>query len=193
NRFNDGKCDASGRLWAGTMGLDASRKSGAIYRIDADLTWQRMDAPFTVANGLDWSPDGRTFYFTDSATGIIHAYDFDVRSGAIANRRIFARIDPADGRPDGLAVDAEGCLWSALWDGWAVRRFDPSGRVMSDLRLPVPRPTSVAFGGGGYRTLFITSARIRLPARILADAPFSGSLFAADVGVAGWPAGQFSG
>lgn len=193
NRFNDGKCDAAGRLWAGTMGLDATRKSGAIYRVDADLSWRRMDGPFTVANGMDWSPDGRMFYFTDSSAGTIFAYDFDAASGTISNRRAFARIDPADGRPDGLTIDADGCIWSALWDGWAVRRFDPAGKMMSDLRMPVPRPTSVAFGGQDFRTLFITSARIRLPARILADAPFSGGIFAADVGVAGWPAGQFSG
>ncbi|MCA3596450.1 MAG: SMP-30/gluconolactonase/LRE family protein [Methylobacterium sp.] len=193
NRFNDGKCDAQGRLWAGTMSLDAMRKTGSIYRIDPDLRWQRMDGPFTVANGLDWSPDGRTFYFADSAAGAIYAYDFDPARGTLAHRRVFAMVDPADGRPDGLTVDAEGCVWSALWDGWAVRRFDPSGRMMSDLRLPVPRPTSVAFGGADYRTLYITSARIRLPARILADAPFSGGIFAADAGVAGWPAGQFAG
>jgi sugar lactone lactonase YvrE len=152
-----------------------------------------MDGPFTVANGLDWSPDGRTFYFADSAAGAIYAYDFDPAPGTLAHRRVFAMVDPADGRPDGLTVDAEGCVWAALWDGWAVRRFDPSGRMMSDLRLPVPRPTSVAFGGADYRTLYITSARIRLPARILADAPFSGGIFAADAGVAGWPAGQFAG
>lgn len=193
NRFNDGKCDSEGRFWAGTMGLDATRNSGALYRIAADLSWQRMDSPFTVANGLDWSPDGSTFYFTDSAAGVIYAYDFDAASGEIGNRRVFTRIDPADGRPDGMTIDADGCLWSALWDGWAVRRFDPSGRVMSDLRLPVPRPTSVAFGGQDYQTLFITSARVRLPARILADAPFSGGIFAANVGVAGRPSTQFAG
>ena len=193
NRFNDGKCDPMGRLWAGTMGLDATRKSGAIYRVNADLSWRRMDGPFTVANGMDWSPDGRTFYFTDSSAGTIFAYDYDPGSGEIANRRIFARIDEADGRPDGLTIDSEGCVWSALWDGWAVRRFDPSGKVISDLRMPVPRPTSVCFGGPDYRTLYVTSARIRLPARILADAPFSGGIFAANVGVSGWPAGQFGG
>lgn len=193
NRFNDGKCDPAGRLWAGTMSLDATRKSGALYRIDGNLDWRCMDQLFTVANGLDWSPDGKTFYFTDSAAGLIYAYAFDVAAGELGARRIFARIDPADGRPDGLTVDSQGCIWSALWDGWAVRRFDSEGRMMSDLRLPVPRPASVAFGGPEYRQLFITSARIRLPARILAEAPFSGGVFAADVGVAGRPARTFAG
>jgi sugar lactone lactonase YvrE/DNA-binding IclR family transcriptional regulator len=193
NRFNDGKCDIAGRLWAGTMSIDAARKSGALYRIDTDLTWQRMDRPFTVANGLDWSPDGRTMYFTDSAAGHIYAYPCDPSDGTLGQRRVFAVIDPAEGRPDGLTVDAEGCVWSALWDGWAVRCFSPDGKPIRDLRLPVPRPTSVTFGGVGLRTLFITSARLRLPAKILADAPFSGGIFGADVGVAGQPPRLFGG
>lgn len=193
NRFNDAKCDAQGQLWAGTMSLDAARNSGALYRIGADYAWQRMDTPFTVANGLDWSPDGRTFYFTDSSAGAIYAYPFDPERGALGKRRIFARIEPGDGRPDGLTVDAEGCLWSALWDGWCIRRFDPQGRVMQDLRVPVPRPTSVTFGGPDLKTLFITSARVRVPAKILAEAPFSGGILAANVGVAGRPAHLFAG
>lgn len=193
NRFNDAKCDSAGRLWAGTMSLDATRASGALYRIGADHGWQRMDSPFTVANGLDWSPDGRIFYFTDSSAGAIYAYPCDPESGALGKRRLFARIDPAEGRPDGLTVDAEGCVWSALWDGWAIRRFDPGGRVMRDLRVPVPRPTSVAFGGRDLATLFITSARVRVPAKILAEAPFSGGILAADTGVSGRPASLFAG
>ncbi|MGL4241695.1 MAG: SMP-30/gluconolactonase/LRE family protein [Beijerinckiaceae bacterium] len=193
NRFNDAKCDPAGRLWAGTMSLDATRRSGALYRIEADDSWARMDHPFTVANGLDWSPDGRTFYFTDSKAGAIYAYPFDPKTGTLGKRSLFARIPPDEGRPDGLTVDAEGCVWSALWDGWCVRRFDPQGRAMRDLRLPVPRPTSVAFGGADLRTLYITSARIRVPAKILAEAPFSGGILAADVGVAGRPAHLFVG
>jgi sugar lactone lactonase YvrE/DNA-binding IclR family transcriptional regulator len=193
NRFNDAKCDPSGRLWAGTMSLDATQKSGALYRIDPDHAWQRMDHPFTVANGLDWSLDGRVFYFIDSSAGTIYAYDFDMEKGTLGKRRVFARIEPGEGRPDGLTVDAEGCIWSALWDGWCVRRFDPQGRVMRDLRVPVPRPTSVAFGGPGLKTLFITSARVRVPAKILAEAPFSGGILAIDVGVSGRPANLFRG
>ena len=103
-----------------------------------------------------------------------------------------ARVEAGEGRPDGLTVDAEGCVWCALWDGWCVRRFAPDGQTMRDLRLPVPRPTSVAFGGNDHATLFVTSARIRLPAKLLAEAPYSGGLFAATVGVRGKPAGMFS-
>ncbi|MGL4635356.1 MAG: SMP-30/gluconolactonase/LRE family protein [Beijerinckiaceae bacterium] len=193
NRFNDGKCDSAGRLWAGTMSLDAQRKSGSLYCISPDLAARRMDRGFTVANGMDWSPDGKVMYFVDSAAGAIFCYDFDHGTGAITNRRIFAQIEDSACRPDGLTVDAEGCIWCALWDGWSIRRFDPAGRKMRDLRVPVPRPTSVAFGGPDLATLYITSARIRLPATLLADAPYSGGIFAADVGVRGRPGGLFGG
>jgi sugar lactone lactonase YvrE/DNA-binding IclR family transcriptional regulator len=193
NRFNDGKCDRLGRLWGGTMRLDASRATGALYAIAGDRSWKRVAAGFTVANGLDWSPDGRTFYFADSAPGRVYAYDFDLTAGAISNRRIFAEINAEDGRPDGLAVDSEGFLWCAIWDGWCVRRYDPDGRLEREVRLPVPRPTSVAFGGEDLKTLFITTARIRLPSRVLAEAPFSGGLFAIQAPTAGLPISEFAG
>ncbi|RDI51363.1 IclR family transcriptional regulator [Microvirga subterranea] len=193
NRFNDGKCDRLGRLWGGTMRLDASRATGALYAIAGDRSWKRVAAGFTVANGLDWSPDARTFYFADSAPGRIHAYDFDLAAGAIDNRRIFAEIDASEGRPDGLAVDSEGFLWCAIWDGWCVRRYDPDGRLEREVRLPVPRPTSVAFGGEDLKTLFITTARIRLPSRVLTEAPFSGGLFAMPAPAAGLPISEFAG
>lgn len=193
NRFNDGKCDRQGRLWAGTMCLDARRSTGALYRIDPDGNWQRFVGGLTVSNGLDWSPDGRTFYFVDSAPGRIYAFDFDSNKGTISRQRVFAEIAPASGRPDGIAVDAEGCLWCAVWDGWCVNRYAPDGSLIEEIRLPVPRPTSVCFGGPDLKTLFVTSARIRLPSRILADAPFSGGLFALPVDVPGLPAAAFGG
>jgi sugar lactone lactonase YvrE/DNA-binding IclR family transcriptional regulator len=193
NRFNDGKCDRAGRLWAGSMSLDASRPTGALYAIAGDLTWSRADHGFTVANGLDWSPDGRTFYFVDSAPGRIYAYDFENMAGTLSNRRVFVEVPSADGRPDGLTVDADGFVWCAIWDGWCVRRYAPDGRLDREVRLPVPRPTSVCFGGRDLKTLFITSARIRLPSRILAKAPFSGGLFALPVDVPGLPPSEFAG
>ncbi|MBZ6077211.1 SMP-30/gluconolactonase/LRE family protein [Microvirga puerhi] len=193
NRFNDGKCDRLGRLWGGTMRLDASRATGALYAISGDRTWRKVASGFTVANGLDWSPDGRTLYFVDSAPGRIYAYDFDLSAGTIDNRRIFATVDAQEGRPDGLAVDSEGFLWCAIWDGWCVRRYAPDGRLDREIRLPVPRPTSVAFGGDDLKTLFITTARIRLPSRALAEAPFSGGLFAMAAPAAGLPVSEFAG
>jgi sugar lactone lactonase YvrE len=178
NRFNDGKCDPAGRLWGGTMRLDASAPAGSLYRIDASSTATVMDGGFTVSNGLDWSPDGRRLYFADSAAGHVYAYDFDARHGGVSNRRILVALPAQDGRPDGLAVDSEGTIWVAIWDGWSVRRYAPDGTLLETVRLPVPRPTSVCFGGPDLKTLFVTTARVRLPARVLAEAPLSGSLFA---------------
>ena len=155
NRFNDAKCDRAGRLWAGSMPLDAATPTGALYRFDPDGTWMQMDGGFSVSNGLDWSPDDRTFYFVDTGPGIIYAYDFDLSAGEISGRREFVRID---GRPDGLTVDAEGHVWCAIWDGWCVRRYAPDGRLDREVSLPVPRPTSCTFGGENLETLFITSA-----------------------------------
>ncbi|MHA6691324.1 SMP-30/gluconolactonase/LRE family protein [Devosia sp. A449] len=193
NRFNDGRCDRRGRLWAGTMPLDATKPAGSLYVINPDLSWRRVDTGFSVANGLDWSPDDRTFYFVDSAPGRIYAYDFDIDSGAISNRRIFAEVPAASGRPDGLTVDSEGFVWCAIWDGWCIRRYAPDGSVDREIRMPVPRPTSVTFGGKDLKTLYITTARVRLPSRVLAEAPYSGGLFAIDVPVAGVPTTKFLG
>ena len=190
NRFNDAKCDRAGRLWAGSMPLDAATPTGALYRFDPDGTWMQMDGGFSVSNGLDWSPDDRTFYFVDTGPGIIYAYDFDLSAGEISGRREFVRID---GRPDGLTVDAEGHVWCAIWDGWCVRRYAPDGRLDREVSLPVPRPTSCTFGGENLETLFITSARVRLPKRMLADAPLSGGVFAFKPGVCGLPATSFGG
>jgi sugar lactone lactonase YvrE len=185
NRFNDAKCDGRGRLWSGTMRLDASSASGSLYRINGDLSWKRMDSGFVVSNGLDWSPDDATLYFVDSATGRIYAYEYDPDTGEVGSRSDFAIVRPEHGRPDGLCVDSEGFVWCALWDGWCVRRYAPDGQLDRELRLPVPRPSSVAFGGGDLRTLYVTTARVRLPSRILSEAPNSGSLFAARMSVPG--------
>ena len=193
NRFNDGKCDRAGRLWGGTMRLDASAPAGSLYRIDARLQAMRMDEGFTVSNGLDWSPDGRNFYFADSATGQVHVYDFEPRSGTLANRRVLVTLRPEEGRPDGLAVDSHGTLWLAVWDGWSLRRYAPDGTLIETIRLPVPRPTSVCFGGPDLKTLFITTARVRLPAHLLTEAPLSGSLLAMRTDVEGLAATPFAG
>ncbi|WP_323764530.1 SMP-30/gluconolactonase/LRE family protein [Marinovum sp.] len=185
NRFNDAKTDSRGRVWTGSMSLDASMPSGSLYRFDRGDSARAMDGGFQVSNGLDWSPDGRTFYFTDTALGIVFAYDYDSDSGALSKRRSFLNFDPAEGKPDGLCVDSEGNLWVALWDGWRVACYGPDGSLKREIDMPVPRPTSCCFGGDDMTRLFITSASIRLPASVLEEAPLSGALFAIDVGVAG--------
>lgn len=193
NRFNDGKCDSRGRLWVGSLAIDTTPDQGALWRIDADGTAVRMEAGLQIANGLGWSPDDRRMYFTDSGKRTIWVYDFDSEEGTITNRRSLVVLADGSGLPDGLAIDVEGCIWSAGWDAWSIIRYLPDGRVDRVIRLPVPRPTSVAFGGDDMRTLFITTARIRLPAATLAEAPLSGSVLAIDAGVAGLPVAKFAG
>ncbi|MDC8013500.1 SMP-30/gluconolactonase/LRE family protein [Tahibacter soli] len=192
-RFNDGKCDAAGRLWAGTLALDAGPGGGSLYCLDVDGTLREIESGFHICNGLGWSPDAKRFYLADSGRREIYVYDFDLAAGTLSNKTVFARFQEADGMPDGLAVDAQGHVWCAMWDGWAIRRYAPDGVLERTISLPVPRPTSCAFGAEGLKTLFVTSARIRLSATQLAAAPLSGSILAVQVDVAGTPVGEYGG
>ena len=191
NRLNDAKVGPDGAIWIGSMRIDASRPTGALYRVETDGTTSRRESGITVSNGLAWSPAGDAFYFVDTVPGLIYVYDCDPATGIISNRRVFAQIPESEGRPDGIAVDVQGGVWCAIWDGWRVNRYDPSGKLERTVDLPIPRPTSVAFGGSDLDTLFITSARTRLPASSLSEAPLSGGLFACSPGVAGVPVGLF--
>ncbi len=187
NRFNDGKCDRRGRFWVGSTDLDETEPTGALYRVNGTGDIVRMLPGVIVSNGLGWSPDNKIMYFTDSGRGAIYAFDFDAETGEIDNRREFARVDPADGMPDGLAVDAQGFVWGAHWGGWRITRYDPAGRIDRVIDLPVPQVTSVAFGGVGLDQMFVTTARFGLTEDQLNEAPLSGGLFMIDVGVAGLP------
>ena len=180
-------------LWIGlrSMQIDASRPSGALYRVGVDVASDRKEFGLVVANGLGWSPDGRTFYLVDTIPGLIYAYDSDPASGVLSSRRIFARLPESEGRLDGLAIDEEGGVWCAIWDGWRVCRLHPNGTPDFSIDLPVPRPSSIAFGGEDLRMMYITSARTRLPASTLAEAPLSGGLFACKTGFAGTPVRLF--
>jgi sugar lactone lactonase YvrE/DNA-binding IclR family transcriptional regulator len=194
NRYNDGKCDRRGRLWIASMDMGTAANRGSLFRVDADGSWKRMDTGFTVPNGLGWSPDDRRMYFTDTFRKTIYVYDFDLMAGTIANRREFIVFQSDDGRPDGLTVDEDGCLWIAMWDAWHVVRYSPDGKEMQRIRMPVPRPTSCCFGGPSLETLYVTSASVRLSEETLASAPLSGSLFAMDIpGVRGMPEATFAG
>ncbi|MEM6761871.1 MAG: SMP-30/gluconolactonase/LRE family protein [Pseudomonadota bacterium] len=193
NRFNDGKCDPKGRLWVGSLAINTEPGKGQLWRYDPDGTLVLMEDGVHISNGLGWSPDGDTFYFTDSGKRTIYAYDFDVEAGTVSNRRVFAELASHEGVPDGLSVDTEGAVWTALWDGWAIRRYMPDGRLERTIALPVPRPTSCTFGGADLSTLFITTARIRLSAQQLEEAPLSGSLFAIETGVRGQMDRPFAG
>lgn len=185
NRTNDGKCDALGRLWIGTMDAAERGISGSLYRIDTDASVHRVLTDIGVANGLDWSPDGQTFYFTDSMRGIIWHFDFDLAAGTLANRRVFARVEPVDGAPDGLTIDADGFVWSAHWDGARITRYSPDGDVDRIVICPVPRVTSLCFGGADLDQLFVTSARHGLTAMQVETAQRSGDVFVYRPGIRG--------
>lgn len=184
NRFNDGKVDRAGRFWAGTMD-DAERDAtGALYRVDPDLRWARVDDGYKVANGPAFGPDGGICYHNDSARRVTFAFDLD-EGGNVAGKRVFALHGERDGYPDGMTVDAEGCLWIAFWDGWCVRRFSPEGKCIERIAMPVQRATSCAFGGPGLDRLYVTSARTGLDEKALAMQPYAGGLFMLSAGVGG--------
>lgn len=191
NRLNDAKVGPGGAIWVGSMRMDAAKPTGGLYRVDQRGGVSQKESGLTVSNGLAWSPDHGTFYFVDTVPGLIYAYDCVPGAGTLSNRRVFARIAPEDGRPDGITVDCDGGLWCALWDGWSIRRYTPDGSLDFVIDMPVPRPTSLCFGGAGNDTLFITSARTRLPATTLSEAPLSGGIFTARPGFSGLPSNAF--
>ena len=195
DRFNDAKCDRRGRFWAGTMDdVKWNAPHGSLYRLDPDSKVTCMKTSVICANGLGWSPDNRVFYFTESFRYGIYAYDFDLDTGNISSRRLFASIDrDTDGFPDGLTVDEEGYVWSVHNAVGRVVRYSPAGIVDRVIKIPVPRPTSCIFGGDYLDVLYITSARETMTAEEIAQAPLSGSLFAVEPGVKGLPEPYFAG
>jgi sugar lactone lactonase YvrE len=192
-RMNDGKCDAAGRFWAGTMALDERAGAGALYRLDPGGRVQTMLRDVSISNGLDWSDDGRLMYFVDSPTQSVDVFDFDRAAGTIANRRSLVRIGPVHGMPDGLTLDVEGYVWVSLWGGGGVRRYAPDGSLDAIIRLPTMYPTSCAFGGADLRDLYITTATIRLSDSDRVNQPQAGGLFRCRPGVGGRPSHRFKG
>ncbi len=192
-RLNDVKSDRAGRLWGGTMALDARADAGAFYRIDPDGQLTTIASPVTISNGIEWSLDGSCMYYIDTATQRMDIFDFDLVAGSAVGRRPFIRFGDSLGIPDGMTIDSEGCLWVAFYDGWAVRRFTPSGELERTVELPVARATSCAFGGPGLDQLYVTSARDGLSRAHLAEQPLAGSLFVIEPGVAGLPIAPFAG
>ncbi|MFL6684403.1 SMP-30/gluconolactonase/LRE family protein [Paraburkholderia graminis] len=192
-RFNDGRCDRQGRFWAGTMVQDmaAANPAGALYRFDADgvLSAPVVDGLITQ-NGLGWSPDGSTMYLSDShpLRRQIWAFDYDVETGEPRNRRVFADLNHYVGRPDGAAVDADGCYWICANDAGALLRFTPQGKLDRQINVPAIKPAMCAFGGRDLDTLFVTSIR---PAAGATE--HDGHLFAVRPGVTGLPEPEFAG
>jgi L-arabinonolactonase len=194
NRINDGKVDRRGRFVAGSMDTMEEGGNGALYRLDPDLRVTKLEGEIIVSNGPCWSPDGRTFYFTDSWSGQISAYDYDLETGEIAGKRTFCRMEHEGGAFDGATVDAEGCVWSALVYVGKLARYTPDGQVERVIDMPVKKVTSVMFGGPDLDVLYVTSmAKPPLP-RFPADPALRGSLFAVHgLGVRGVPEARFAG
>jgi sugar lactone lactonase YvrE len=188
NRPNDGKCDPSGRLWVGTMDDAEAAFSGTLYRFDSSGAPMAVAGSVGVSNGLGWSPSADVFYYTDSLRRRIWRAAFDLASGDLGPLEVFVDVETGTGAPDGLAVDSEGFVWSAHWDGWRITRYDPDGAVDRIIPFPGPRPTSLCFGGSDLRTLYVTSARTGLSDAVLAQAGQAGGLFAMESDVPGLPA-----
>jgi sugar lactone lactonase YvrE len=193
HRFNDGRCDARGRLFAGYMNEARDAASAALIRLDPDFTQTQVISGMTISNGLAWSPDGRTMYHADTPTRTVNAYDYDPASALPSNPRVFVRFTADGDRPDGAAVDSEGCYWSALYRGGKVVRIAPDGGTLAVHAVPAMCPTMCAFGGSDLRTLFVTSARQQRSDEELARLPRSGGIFAMRVGVPGLHEPKFAG
>lgn len=193
HRFNDGRCDRRGRFLAGSMNTARTGPTGQLWSLGANGTTMRLAGEVTVANGLAFSPDNKTLYWADSPAERVYAFDYDIDSGAATNRRVWLSKSEAPGRPDGGAVDSEGCYWSARWVGNAVVRFTPQGKIDQIIKLPVARVTMCAFGGADFKDLYITTAWEGMSAEELAREPLAGGLFVTRVSVPGLPEPRFAG
>ena len=186
-RFNDGAVDPAGRVWIGTMHLGESDPVGELYRLNRDGTLSPVVRKVTISNGLGWSPDGSRLYYVDSPSRKIDVFDYDPASGEAFRRRVFADLRYADGVPDGLTVDADGCVWVAMWGGAALRRFTPAGKPDAMLPVPVSQPTSCAFGGPDLSDLYVTTASVGLSEDVRAAQPLAGRLLRLRPGPFGLP------
>jgi sugar lactone lactonase YvrE len=194
NRFNDGKCDPAGRFLAGTMDDAEEGASGSLYSLSPDGALQTLLTGVRISNGLTWSPDGRIFYYIDTPTRQVTAFDYDLSNGTIAGSRPAVVVPPGMGWPDGMTSDAEGMLWIAMWGGAQLTRWDPgTGRLLETISFPALNVSSCAFGGPDLDELFVTSARKGMSAPQLGEYPYSGGLFRLQPGVQGMPAFAFGG
>lgn len=191
-RFNDGKCDRSGRFWAGTMDNEEKDFSmGSLYSLTPSLEMTHIRGNVGISNGLGWSPDNKIMYYADSPAKCIYVYDYDLETGTPTNERVLITVDK--GVPDGLTVDSEGYIWNAQWGAWRVVRYAPDGSVDLILDMPVEKPTSCMFGGPDLKDLYITSASIHLTEEERSRQPQAGCIFVFKSDVAGIPEPQFAG
>ncbi len=194
NRFNDGKVDPRGRFWAGTMNTEAQQGKGALYCLFPDFSLRTMLTGVSISNGMAWTADEKTFYYIDTPTQEVAAFDYDAETGDLSSRRAAIRVPPEKGKPDGMTMDTEGMLWVALYGGGAVTRWNPrDGRLLATIEVPAPLVTSCAFAGLRMDELYITTARRGLDPKALADHPLSGGLFRVRPGTRGTHEPLFAG
>lgn len=190
-RTNDGKCDPRGRIWFGTMDLETTNPVGELFLFDGRSV-RPVEDQVILSNGLGWSPGGDVLYHVDSARRLIYRYDNDIETGDVSNRKVLVDLNGPNEVPDGLAIDSEGNLWVAMWDGWCINVFDPAGKNIHKESLPVQRPTSVAFGGSDLSRLYVTTASQDLKPENLEEHAHAGKLLRLDPGVKGLPVGVFT-
>lgn len=191
NRINDGKCDPAGRFIVGTMDVNETEPSGNVYSFNSNQV-EVLLRGVTISNGMAWSPNHQTFYYIDTPTRKIQAFDYDVKSGLIANGRVVINIPESFGWPDGMTSDTQGNLWVAMWGGAQITKWNPNmGELLEKISVPALQPSCCAFGGKNMNELFITSARKDMDDEQLKKYPLSGGLFKAITNVEGMPTFEF--
>jgi sugar lactone lactonase YvrE len=190
-RFNDGKVDRKGRLWAGTMTPEGA--SSALYRLDPDMKVSKMVDGATISNGIGWNPDNTIMYYADSNRYVINAFDYNKEKGTLSNQRPFVQLDGKSGVPDGLTVDIEGYVWCAIYDGWRVMRYTPTGDIATEIKMPISKPSSCIFGGENMDELYITTISDGLTAKEKENERMAGDLFMVKTDTKGLPEPFFAG
>ena len=178
NRMNDGKCDRLGRFWCGSMDAGLTEATASLYRFDPDLSCHKMDTDIICSNGIAWSPDNSVMYFSDTRKEFLYAYDYDIETGSIANRRAIVDTSDKPFRIDGATVDSDGSYWCAMVHDWAIGKYDPSGKLLDRVELPVRQPTMCTFGGVNLDVLYVVSATRFLEPGEGEKQPLAGALFA---------------
>jgi sugar lactone lactonase YvrE len=185
--LNDGSADPWGRFWIGSFAINEEVGRGSLYRFHESSGTETVMANVTISNGLGWSADARTMYFVDSGPGTVCAFDVDA-NGDVSNQRVLVQFDVTnEGTPDGLCMDAEGALWLAVWGGYEVRRYSPSGEQLARVQISTAQPSCCTIGGANGTTLYVTTAREDMSDELLEREADAGRLFTVDVGVAGTP------
>lgn len=186
--LNDGKCDRRGRYWCGTINRDVKTPDAGLFRLDPDLSVHKLESGIIASNGIAFSPDDRTMYYADSRANTVWAYDLDIETGNLSNRRVFISTEGQAARIDGATVDTEGNYWCAHIYDWDIACYDPKGRLVRKVRMPVRHPTMCTFGGDNYDVMYVTSATRMATPEDLATQPHAGGLFAIHgIGARGLP------